>query len=43
MDVVVNFLQSHWHCIVPALAIAGALFFQSLGKKNQDEKNRDVE
>jgi hypothetical protein len=43
MDVVVNFLQSHWHCIVPVLAIAGVLLFQGLGKKDQDEKKQDAE
>jgi hypothetical protein len=33
-----DFLLSHWHCIVPVLAIAVVLLLQNRGRKNDTEK-----
>jgi hypothetical protein len=31
-----GFLLSHWHCIVPAVAIVIVMFLQGRGKKKPD-------
>jgi hypothetical protein len=33
-----DFLLSHWHCIVPAAAIAIVMLLRSRGKKRQDDE-----
>jgi hypothetical protein len=33
-----DFLLSHWHCIVPAILIAVVLLVQNKGKKNQSDE-----
>jgi hypothetical protein len=33
-----EFLQVHWHCIVPVIAIAVVLFLRGRGRKNDTEK-----
>lgn len=33
-----DFLLSHWHCIVPVIAIGVVLLLQSRGKKNRNDK-----
>ena len=32
-----DFLLSHWHCVVPAVLIAAVLFIQSRKKQRDDE------
>jgi hypothetical protein len=32
-----DFLLSHWHCVVPVIAIAIVLLLQGRGKKKQDD------
>jgi hypothetical protein len=34
----VEFLLSHWHCIVPVIAIVIAALLQGRGRKNSAEK-----
>jgi hypothetical protein len=37
-----DFLLSHWHCIVPAIAIAAVLLLQSRrGKKDAEEQGEE--
>jgi hypothetical protein len=31
-----DFVLSHWHCIVPAILIAVVLLMKNRGKKNQE-------
>jgi hypothetical protein len=38
VDVLLSVWQSHWHCIVPALAIVVVALLQGLGKKNSTKK-----
>ncbi|GMO52703.1 MAG: hypothetical protein Pg6C_18510 [Treponemataceae bacterium] len=33
-----DFLLSHWHCIVPVLVIGAVLFLRGRDKKNQEGK-----
>ena len=33
-----EFLLSHWHCIVPVIAIGLVLLLRGRGKKNQDRE-----
>ena len=33
-----GFVLSHWHCIVPVIAIAAVLLLQSRGRKKDTEK-----
>lgn len=32
-------LLSHWHCILPILAIVAAMIFMNRGKSNKKSKN----
>jgi preprotein translocase subunit SecG len=32
-----DFLSSHWHCIIPAIAIVIVVLLQGRGKKQEDE------
>lgn len=34
-----QFLLSHWHCILPVLAIAAAMFFMNRGKPKKKDQN----
>ena len=36
-----EFLLSHWHCILPALGIGAALFFMREKPEKQNEEKRD--
>lgn len=33
-----DFLLSHWHCIVPAIAIVIVMLVRGRGKKNQNDE-----
>jgi hypothetical protein len=33
-----DFVLSHWHCIIPAIAIVVVMLLQSLGKKKKDDE-----
>jgi purine-cytosine permease-like protein len=36
-----QFLLSHWHCILPVLAIVAAIFFMNRGEsKKKDQNNK---
>jgi hypothetical protein len=35
-DFIMNFILSHWHCILPAIFIVAAAFLMQ--KKSQDDK-----
>jgi hypothetical protein len=33
-----DFLLSHWHCIIPAIAIAIVMLLQGRGNKKRDDE-----
>jgi purine-cytosine permease-like protein len=41
-DKMLQFLLSHWHCILPVLAIVAAIFFMNRGESKKKDQNNET-